>query len=184
MQINDRHGQKGLYFRNSSQGRPDLMKPAVAWTIAAIGMAAACSHALAQNALKEGEKVLLEGAKSQITPSVPGAATTGAIPGAAGAATSVPGAQGVTTSLPGTPGATTMVPGVKDVTGKVSGVPGTAAAVPGTATTVPGAGKAAGTSVAIPGVPGGSVTTPALPGAPANAVPVLTTTPSTTAPSR
>ena len=60
------------------------MKPAVAWTIAAIGMAAACSHALAQNALKEGEKVLLEGAKSQITPSVPGAATTGAIPGAAG----------------------------------------------------------------------------------------------------
>jgi len=139
------------------------MKPAVAWTIAAIGMAAACSHALAQNALKEGEKVLLEGAKSQITPSVPGAATTGAIPGAAGAATSVPGAQGVTTSLPGTPGATTMVPGVKDITGKVSGVPGTAAAVPGTATTVPGAAKAVGTSVAIPGVPGASVTTPALP---------------------
>jgi hypothetical protein len=150
------------------------MKPAVAWTIAAIGMAAACSHALAQNALKEGEKVLLEGAKSQITP---GAATTGAIPGAAGAATSVPGAQGVTTSLPGTPGATTMVPGVKDITGKVSGVPGTAAAVPGTATTVPGAAKAVGTSVAIPGVPGASVTTPALPGAPSNAVPVLTTTP-------
>src|SRR5437762_13754644 len=141
MQINDRHGQKGLYFRNSSQGRPDLMKPAVAWTIAAIGMAAACSHALAQNALKEGEKVLLEGAKSQRTPSIPSAATTGAIPGAAGPATSVPGAQGVTTS-----GAATMGPGVKDITGKVSGVPGTAGAVPGGATTVPGAAKAGGTS--------------------------------------
>src|SRR5947207_12991736 len=141
-------------FRNSSQGRPDLMKPAVAWTIAAIGMAAACSHALAQDALKEGEKVLLEGAKSQITPSVPGAATTGAIPGAAGAATSVPGAQGVTTSLPGTPGATTMVPGVKDITGKVSGVPGTAAAVPGTATTVPGTAAAVpGTATTVPGLP-------------------------------
>src|SRR3977135_2029921 len=123
MQINDRHGQKGPLFRNSSQGRPDLMKPAIAWTIAAIGMAAACSDALAQNALKEGEKVLLEGAKSQITPSVPRAATTGATPGAAGAPTFVPGAQVVTTSLPGTPGATTMVPGVKDITGKAAGGP-------------------------------------------------------------
>src|SRR5438270_6334478 len=67
--------------------------------------------------LEGGREGPPRGAKSQITPSVPGAATTGAIPGAAGAATSVPGAQGVTTSLPGTPGATTMVPGVKDITG-------------------------------------------------------------------
>src|SRR5262250_1793998 len=119
------------------------MKPAIAWTIAAMGMAAACSHALAQNVVKEGEKVLLEGAKSQITPSVPGAATTGAVPGAAGAAGSVPGAQGVTTSVPGAQGATTLVPGAlvpgaKDVTGKIPGVPGTTATIPGAATTVPG----------------------------------------------
>src|SRR5215831_1173248 len=126
------------------------MKPAIAWTVAAIGMAAACSHALAQNVVKEGEKVLLEGAKSQITPSVPGAAATGAVPGAAGATASVPGAQGVTTSVPGAQGATTLVPGAKDVTGKIPGVPGATATIPGAAATMPGATKAAGTSVGIP----------------------------------
>jgi len=151
------------------------MKPAIAWTIAAIGMAAAFSHAFAQNVVKEGEKILLEGAKSQITPTAPGTAATGAVPGAQGVATSVPGAQNVTT----------MVPGAKDITGKVSGMPGTAAPIPGAAAPLPGAAKAAGTSVTIPGVSGPSVTTPAVPGVTgSNVLPALTTTPPATAPSR
>jgi hypothetical protein len=133
------------------------MKPAIAWTIAAIGLAVACSHAFAQNAVKASEKNPLEGAKSQIAPSVPGAATTDAVPGAAGVATSVPG--GVTSSVPGAKGATGNIPeapGTAQIPGAATTVPGTATTTPGATATVPGADKAAGTSIAIPGVPGAS----------------------------
>jgi hypothetical protein len=178
-------GGSGSVPRQFPQEGQILMKPAIVWTIAAVGMAAAFSQAFAQNVVKEGEKILLEGTKSQITPTVPGTAATGAVPGAAGVVTSVPGAQGVTTPVPGAQNVTTMVPGAKDMTGKVSGMPGTAAQIPGAAAPVPGAAKAAGTSVTIPGASGPSVTTPAVPGVTGSTVlPALTTIPPTTAPSR
>ena len=135
------------------------MKPSVAWTIAAIGIAAACSHAFAQKAVEAGAKSPLEGAKSQIAPSVPGAGTTGAVPGAAAATTSVPG--DVTSSVPGAKAATGNIPdapGTAQIPGAATTVPETATTTPGATATVPGAAKAAGTSVAVPGVPGASST--------------------------
>ena len=81
------------------------MRRTIACTIAVLALAVTAPIALAQSVMTEGEKILLEGAKSSITPAAPGAAASG-VPGAAGAAGSVPGTQ-----VPGAQGATTLIPG-------------------------------------------------------------------------
>ena len=113
------------------------MRRMIACTVAVLGLAMTSPIALAQSVVKEGEKILLDGAKSSIMPAAPGGAATG--PGAAGTATAVPGTQGVTTPVQGAQGVTTVIPGGSAVTSKIPGVPGGAAAMAGdAATTAPG----------------------------------------------
>ena len=116
------------------------MRRTIACTIAVLALAVTPPIALAQSVMKEGEKVLLEGAKSSITPAAPGTAASG-VPGAAGAAGSVPGAQ-----VPGAKGATTLIPGAKDVTSKIPGAAATPSAIPGAATAPGPAATAASTA--------------------------------------